>query len=300
MLASLSDKARISILSVLPPRIGDALDDGTLSYAEEIRVRAGRPVQVVGTAAVKLLPVATEKDCADIFSAVCQHSLYAWEQELRQSFITLPGGCRVGVCGRALIDADGGFRRIGNVTSLNIRIPRQSFGAADCVMPYIKRGGSLNSVLVVAPPRGGKTTVLRDAARQLSYSSDNHRVCVIDERSELAGAFCGIPQNDLGPRCDVLDGCPKALGLMLALRAMSPDVLITDEIGTAADMEAVSEAALCGVAVLASAHGGSVAQVLERDAARGGHICGAFSYILRIQRRGERVEVTEVMENGKC
>lgn len=297
---SLSDNVKKEILAILPDRLGAAIEPETLDAAEEIRIRAGWPMQVIGPDGERLYPIAGYDDCEAVFSAAHRHSLYACEEELRHAFVTLPGGGRVGFCGKALIGDDGSFRRVGNISSINIRIPRQCFGAADAVMPYVLSGGHLNSVLITAPPRGGKTTLLRDIARQLSYSPLAIKICIIDERSELAGGYCGIPQNDMGPRCDVLDGCPKTEGFMLALRAMSPDVILTDEIGADEDADAIAEASLCGVRVIASAHGATARQVIKRPCIRRLVENGDFRYIIAIRRVGGNVGIEEVRELEPC
>ncbi len=249
----------------LPERISDRL--------EEIRIRALRPVLVMVpdgrylTARGELTGdadralYASMADCGNILERISQHSIYAIEQEMRCGYISLLGGYRIGFCGKPVTE-EGRVRHFANLTSFCIRIAREHKGCADKVMPYLLRDGELLSTLVLSPPRCGKTTIVRDIARQLSFGG--RQVVIVDERSEIAGSSRGVPQNDVGPMTDVLDACPKAEGMRIALRAMSPDVLVTDEIGSQEDRRCVIDAAGAGVAVIATAHAASIEEAMKR------------------------------------
>ena len=113
----------------------------------------------------------------------------------------------------------------------------------------------IKNTLIIAPPRCGKTTILRDLARKISGEYAKKNVVVVDERSEIAGCYRGEPQKDVGPRTDVLDRCPKAVGMMMAVRSLSPEVLVVDEIGGKQDILALQEVLKCGCSVIATAHG---------------------------------------------
>lgn len=270
------------IFSLLPQRLRSALEQlppATLASIEEIRIRVGQPLAigwaggrtafltsngiVTDDAGRTLHPQADE--LAAVIRAITGGSLYAVENEIRQGFITLPGGHRVGLCGEPVIDS-GHIRSFAHFQSAAIRIARQIRGAADRLAPYVtdNRTGRPVSILVVSGPQAGKTTLLRDLARRLSSDPPGFKVAIVDERSELASCYQGIPQLDVGLRTDVLDRCPKAEGIMLVVRALSPDIIITDELGRTSDLTAVREALNCGIAVMTSVHGSSAADIARR------------------------------------
>lgn len=250
--------------------------------AAEIRLRVHMPLLVVtaeGDVALNAAGgradlatgcyVCTREDVNQTMQLISRNSLYAFETELRLGFLTIPGGHRVGLAGQAIL-AEGGLKALKNISSLNIRLAREVRGAADTVAPYIIGGaGRVYSTLIISPPRCGKTTVLRDLTRQLSggvprLGFSGVQVGLVDERSELAACRDGVPTVDLGPRTDVLDGCPKAAGLLMLIRSMASQVVITDELGREEDALAVREALHAGVSVIASVHGRDEADIAER------------------------------------
>ncbi len=208
-----------------------------------------------------------QQELEELLMHVCHDSPYAFEDELRQGFITVPGGHRVGMAGQVVLESGGGIRTLKHIYYINIRIAHQIFGVAEGILPKIYKNGRLQNVLIISPPGCGKTTLLRELVRCISNGNvygEGLSVGVVDERSELAGSYLGRPQNDLGSRTDVLDACPKALGMMLLLRSMSPQVLAVDELGGSEDMEALRAASACGSRILATVHGTDPADVSHR------------------------------------
>lgn len=193
-------------------------------------------------------------------------SFYALEEELRRGYITLPGGHRAGLAGRAVLEK-GSIRTLKDISSVNIRVARPVQGAAAYLLPQVLDAERRPcQTLIVSPPRAGKTTLLRDLARMISDGEcmPPLRVGMVDERSELAAMRDGVAQLPVGLRTDVLDSCPKAEGLMLLLRSMSPQVLVCDELGREEDVLALEEAANAGVKVITTAHGRDEKDLLSR------------------------------------
>ncbi|RKJ22122.1 stage III sporulation protein AA [bacterium D16-50] len=240
-------------------------------HLQEIRLRAGRPIvlQMDGrevfltaqgdfTDSLARACPAGEREISDMLEHICHYSPYAFEEELRQGFVTVAGGHRVGVAGQAVLGSDGSVRTLKNISFINIRVSHQKKGAADRVLGRMYGEGRLKSALIISPPGCGKTTLLRDLIRQISDGNpygEGLAVGVVDERSELAGSFMGIPQNDMGMRTDVLDGCPKEKGMLMLLRSMSPQVVAIDELGSEGELKALGQAAACGCRILATVHG---------------------------------------------
>ncbi len=247
---------------------------------QEIRLRVGKPVLVCrngreyfldGTGAYTGERGKARRmeggELEALIQHICHYSLYAFEDELRQGFITVPGGHRIGLAGQAVLEEEGRLRTVKHITCLNIRLSHEVKGAADGVLPKLYENGTLLNTLIVSPPGCGKTTLLRDLVRQISDGNPWGKgmcVGVVDERSEIAGCCQGLPQNDVGIRTDVLDACPKALGMMLLLRSMSPQVLAIDELGGVKDMEAVRTASSCGCRLLATLHGNSLEDIRRK------------------------------------
>lgn len=254
-----------------------------LSTLEEIRLRAGKPVilncsegdffiggdgRLSGSKAGAM--TAGQEDMAKILEMISFNSLYAYQEEIRSGYITLRGGHRVGLAGKIVLER-GEVKNIRDISGLNIRISREIKGCSAGIVDYVKNGdGGVCNTLVISPPKCGKTTILRDLARVLSDGDAGKgfkgiKVGIVDERSEIAACYKGIPQNDVGIRTDVLDGCPKAAGMAMLLRSMSPDVIITDEIGGRGDRDAVMAVVNAGVKIIASAHGYNISELKSRQ-----------------------------------
>ena len=212
--------------------------------------------------------VVTREDLKETMEYISGYSLYSYEDEMRQGFLTVQGGHRVGVTGKVILDGNE-IQGMKYISCINVRLAHEVVGCADQVMPYIRKKDWVAHTLIVSPPRGGKTTLLRDIIRQLSHGEEKKKmpgvtVGVVDERSELAGSYQGVPQNDLGMRTDVLDGCPKAEGMEMLIRSMSPAVVAVDELGRKEDFKAVESVIHSGCKVIATAHGNSIEDVIHQ------------------------------------
>lgn len=236
----------------------EALPEPVKRQAEEIRLRTGSPASL--RLAKEELSFGNDNVTPDLLAAVLETatraSYHAVTEQLRRGFINAQSGVRVGVCGTAVLD--GGVRSLREISSLCIRIPRQIPGAGAEVIPLVKD----NSVLIVSPPGGGKTTFLRELVRRVSDSGV--RVSLADERGELAGMCGGVAQFDVGRCTDILTGAPKAEAAVLLLRAMGPEVVAMDEISAAEDAAAIETLAGCGVRIFATAHAAGPEDLLRR------------------------------------
>ena len=262
-----------SAVSALPCEIRSRLlriNPEKKAAATEIRFRAGRRASLtIGGKAVPVdeslfapgdyLPVFTEKsDIAEIIKTLCDRSVYAKAEELREGYLTYKGGHRAGVSGTAVVK-DGRVSALRDVTSINIRVARFIDSAADGLLRYITDGERLSSLLLASPPGGGKTTALRALARRLSERGK--RVAVVDERGEASGF-------DLGENTDILSFYPKAEGIITAVRSLSPDVVICDEAGGKSDIEALLDCFRLGAAVVVTVHAASLSDIASREAIR--------------------------------
>lgn len=312
------------VLSLLSPRLREVVvraPTQILSALEEIRLRQGKALQIYAGHMEAFLNengevrkgaeqgmMVTGEDMRQTLQLITRSSLYALEEELRRGFITVTGGHRIGIAGRAVLSAEGLVRTLKDITALNIRIGREKIGSADRLREFVvnlDQGGIYNTLLI-SPPQCGKTTLLRDLARQISYgilhpAVKGKKVGIVDERSELAGCVQGVPQHDVGPRTDVLDACPKAEGMVMMIRSLSPHVLITDEIGRMEDSEAILEAIHAGVQVISTVHGSGLTEVGKRPALRPLLQAGAFSrYIVLSRRRGPGTIEAVYDSQGRC
>ncbi len=281
------------IFKKLPVSIGEnirTLPSEIITSLEEIRIRTGSGIRIISGGrefAVDSIPI--DYDIMNrILNSLLNHSYYAYEEELAKGYITIEGGHRVGICGRAVLDR-GRVHLIKDVSSVNIRCSREIVGIAE----PLKSDITDRNVLVASPPGCGKTTLLRDITRLLS--SSGRQVSVCDERSEIAGTYLGQSAYDIGPRTDILDGCPKAEGMMMLIRSMGPDVIVTDEIGTAEDAAAIEAAVCAGINIVASVHGSSYEEVAASRI--GGMVRdGTFSRLIFLTNNPRTGTVKEVMK----
>lgn len=277
----ISANQKDEVLKVLPMELRRIIGGLAVDFddMQEIRIRAGSPLMVVykgqeyfvtedGT--MESMPNrpyrVSQEELKETMEFVSNYSMYAFEEELRQGFITIQGGHRVGVAGKIILEREQ-IKNMRYISFINIRLAHQVLGCADRVLPYVVQGESIYHTLIISPPRCGKTTLLRDMIRQLSNGNKERRgldVGVVDERSELGACFQGRPQNDLGYRTDVLDCCPKREGMMMLVRSMSPKIIAVDEIGFREDVEALEYVMNCGVKILATVHGKSMEEIRSK------------------------------------
>lgn len=249
------------------------IPDKIKQTAQEIRLRVNRPVTIscpdsiyyitnngcVTNAPLQSNMLSTcQRDLYEIFNNICNYSVYARQNEIKNGFITLRGGHRAGICGTAVSDGKN-ITNIRDISSINIRIANEH---KDCSKIIFENKNLLTGgLLICGAPCSGKTTVLRDIARVLSTS---HKVAVIDSRSEIAGTYKGIYQRDIG-MCDILDGYSKSDGFEHSLRCLSPDVIICDEIGNSDDVNSIENAINSGVSVIATAHCSNKKEFIQKE-----------------------------------
>lgn len=259
------------VFSFLPKKLCAQLQDMTpmmMGKVEELRIRVGRPLEVIIGGDPFFFPYeVSSSDAEQLLNSIGQFSLYTLEEELKRGYITIAGGHRVGLAGKVILE-NGAVKAVRDISSFNIRIAREKIGVAEPLTDYLFKGEWQHTLLIGAP-QTGKTTVLRDIARMISSGIDRkgiapQKVGIVDERSEIAGCVHGVPQLEFGTRVDVLDGCPKAEGMMMMIRSMSPDVLIVDEIGRVEDTQAVLEAVNAGIKLIITTHGHTLAEVKKR------------------------------------
>ncbi|QBD86044.1 stage III sporulation protein AA [Clostridium tetani] len=262
------------ILEILPSEIKKQLNALNFKNLQEIRIRSQKPI-IVKDGACEIVTdyIATLEEVGSIVKRMSSYSIYAYDDEIKQGYITINGGHRVGICGKCVVEGEK-VKTIKYPASLNIRICREVAGCSDKILPYILKSSMVENTIIISPPNCGKTTLLRDIAKKLSNGISKldlrgMKVCVIDERSEIASCVNGVPQLNLGLRTDVLDSCPKSQGIMMAIRSMSPDVIVCDEIGSTEDIESIIKAMNSGVKLITTVHGYDVKDIYEREVFKG-------------------------------
>ena len=269
------ERRKQQILNILAARIRKVVEAERLDYdkLQEIRLRTGQPLLLLYDGKERVLPAAqkqkhivTKAEIKETLEYSSHYSLYAYEHEIRQGFLTVEGGHRVGVAGKAILEQEK-VKSMQYISSVNIRMSHEIPGCADGLLPMITKNREVCHTLIISPPCGGKTTLLRDLIRQISDGNSYVKGCtvgVVDERSEIGGCYLGVAQNHLGSRTDILDCCPKAEGMIMLIRSMAPRVLAVDEIGAQEELRAVEYAMQCGCKLIASVHGNSMEEIAAK------------------------------------
>lgn len=276
-----------------------AVEDSVKAQAFDIRFHSGQPVSICGSEGVFFLtgegtatraltedlPVTSVQEMQELFLQVCGHSVFSHEEEIRNGYVTLGGFCRAGLCGTAVVE-NGQIKTVRDITTLVFRIPRERLGCGDRL--FLEAGGVTGGVLIAGEPSSGKTTLLRDLARSLSVGkfAPGRRVAVLDQRGEIAGPW------DLGPCTDVLRGYPRAQGLDIALRMLSPEVIVCDELSPG-DFSALQNAVFGGAVLVASVHG-APGDLLRRPLCRRLLHTGAFSVVVTLAGRAHPGEIASI------
>lgn len=271
------------LLKILSLRLRNLLGKMILDFEllQEIRLRMNAPLLIVYAnkeyfvtedATIvdnpKKAIIISKNEIRETMEYISNYSLYAFEDEIRQGFITINGGHRIGLAGKVIMEEDC-VKGMKHISFINIRLAHQVKGCADPVIPYLinKQVKGIYHTLIISPPRCGKTTLLRDIIRQISDGSkylEGMSVGVVDERSEIGACYMGTPQNELGIRTDVLDCCPKAKGMLMLIRSMSPRIIAVDELGSKEELEAIDYVIGCGCKLIATVHGTSIEDIQNK------------------------------------
>ena len=285
----------------------------------EIRLRVNQPLQIITyfdeyflssegkrTDRLNSSYIVRSHHLEKAFLILSRNSFYALERQLIEGFITIPGGHRVGFTGQVVVEK-GEIKTIKKISSLNYRITREMPGIATKIIKkiYDRPNDSIYNTLIISPPLCGKTTLLRDLVRVISEGLPalglrGKKIGVVDERSEIGGSYNGIAQNKIGKRTDLLDNCPKAQGMLLLIRSMSPEVIAVDEIGREEDVTAIQEAFNAGVSILTTVHGKDLSSLKARPSIRELLLSNVYQrFIILSKRQGIGTIDSIVDQEGK-
>ena len=288
-----------NLVNVLPRNIGILINQEKIDRLQEIRVRCNRQTIIKYDDNEEITSyIPKERELLNILQMICENSIYSYQNQITNGFITLYGGHRVGVTGNMAMK-DGRISNINYISSLNFRIAKEIIGVSNHIINEIIQNGNINSTLIISRPGCGKTTLLRDLVRNVSDLG--YTVSLIDERNEIAAMYKGVPQNNVGLRTDVMDNITKSLGMKIAVRTMSPDVIVADEIGTKEDIDAINYGICSGVKGIFTAHAGNIHELKLNKNLEKIYEQKIFKKLIFLEKRG-RIKNIYTLENNmyKC